>query len=161
MRRKEVTKQLGDQVMILGACKQLVDKVGTEELECTSTEELESSSTSEHESSNTEDQMIQMMKSFQAHLHNNETWSPKTIGITSKNIIGPNKKGATSSSSPSTKKKLVNRGELVRHCISRLANPRTWDMIVKNEFGVRKEEVKKQVNESKEQVNKGKRKMGD
>ncbi|GKB12675.1 hypothetical protein Tco_0846598, partial [Tanacetum coccineum] len=27
MRRKEVTKQLGDQVMILGACKQLVDKV--------------------------------------------------------------------------------------------------------------------------------------
>ncbi|GKA68407.1 hypothetical protein Tco_0768324 [Tanacetum coccineum] len=28
-----------------------------------------------------------------------ETWSPKTIGTTSKNIISPNKKGATSSSS--------------------------------------------------------------
>ncbi|GJV18586.1 hypothetical protein Tco_1367606 [Tanacetum coccineum] len=33
-----------------------------------------------------------------------ETWSPKTIGTTSK-------KGATSSSSPSTKKTIVNRGE--------------------------------------------------
>ncbi|GJV99672.1 hypothetical protein Tco_1554924 [Tanacetum coccineum] len=89
-----------------------------------------------------------------------ETWSPKTIGTTSKNIISPNKKGATSSSSPSTKKKLVNRGEPVRHCIIGLANPRTWDMIVKKEFGVRKEEVKKQVNESKEQV-KGKAASGD
>nr|GEW76162.1 hypothetical protein [Tanacetum cinerariifolium] len=48
-----------------------------------------------------------------------ETWRPKTIGTTSKNIIIPNKKGATSSSSPSTKKKLVNRGEPVRHCIIR------------------------------------------
>ncbi|GJT55858.1 probable 28S rRNA (cytosine(4447)-C(5))-methyltransferase [Tanacetum coccineum] len=81
-----------------------------------------------------------------------ETWSPKTIGATSKNIICPNKKGATSSSSPSTKKKLVNRGEPVRHCIIGLANPITWDMIVKKEFGVRKEEVKKQVNESMEQL---------
>ncbi|GJY02705.1 hypothetical protein Tco_0360857 [Tanacetum coccineum] len=82
------------------------------------------------------------------------TWSPKTIGTTSKNIISPNKKGATSSSSPSTKKKLVNRGKPVRHYNIRLANPITRDMIVKKEFGVRKEEVKK-VNESKEQVNKG------
>ncbi|GKB12283.1 hypothetical protein Tco_0846206, partial [Tanacetum coccineum] len=57
-----------------------------------------------------------------------ETWSSKTIGTTS---------------------------EPVRHCIIGLANPRTWDMIVKKEFEVRKEDVKKQVNESKEQVNKG------
>nr|GEW03500.1 hypothetical protein [Tanacetum cinerariifolium] len=71
------------------------------------------------------------------------TWSPITIGTTSKNIISPDKKGATSSSSPSTKKKLVNKGKPVRHCIIGLANPRTWDMIVKKEFGVRKEEVKK------------------
>nr|GEU30038.1 hypothetical protein [Tanacetum cinerariifolium] len=72
-----------------------------------------------------------------------ETWSPKTIGTTSKSITSPNKKGATSSSSPSTKKKLVNGGEPVRHCIIGLANPRTWDMIVKKEFEVRKENVKK------------------
>nr|GFD15013.1 hypothetical protein [Tanacetum cinerariifolium] len=90
-----------------------------------------------------------------------ETWSPKTIETTSKNIISPNKKGATSSSSPLTKKKLFNRGEPVRHCAIRLENPKTWDMIVKKEFGVRKAEVKKQVNESKEHVNKDKRKMDD
>nr|GEX88181.1 hypothetical protein [Tanacetum cinerariifolium] len=35
-----------------------------------------------------------------------ETWSPKTIGTTSKSIISLNKKGTTSSSSPSTKKNL-------------------------------------------------------
>nr|GFA23041.1 hypothetical protein [Tanacetum cinerariifolium] len=38
-----------------------------------------------------------------------ETWSPKTIRTTSKSIISLNKKGETSSFSPSTKKKLVNR----------------------------------------------------
>nr|GEY55339.1 hypothetical protein [Tanacetum cinerariifolium] len=38
---------------------------------------------------------------------NDETWSPKSIGTTSK-------KGATSSSSPSTKKTIVNRGEPVK-----------------------------------------------
>ncbi|GJU01084.1 hypothetical protein Tco_1111422, partial [Tanacetum coccineum] len=54
-----------------------------------------------------------------------ETWSHKTIGTTSKNIISPNKKGATNSFSPSTKKKLVNKDEPVRHCIIGLANPRT------------------------------------
>ncbi|GKC82214.1 hypothetical protein Tco_1137931 [Tanacetum coccineum] len=122
--------------------------LGTEELECTSTKELESSSTSEHESSSTEDDLDDS---------DDEEFSSSSAY---KNITGPNKKGATSSSSPSTKKKLVNRGELVRHCISRLANPRTWDMIVKKEYGVRKEEVKKQVNESKEQV-KGKAASGD
>nr|GEY09032.1 hypothetical protein [Tanacetum cinerariifolium] len=74
-----------------------------------------------------------------------ETWSPKTIGTTSK-------KGATSSSSPSTKKTIINRGEPVRHCIFGLANPKTCEMIRKKGFGVRKEEVKKQVSESKEQV---------
>ncbi|GJV92302.1 hypothetical protein Tco_1540115, partial [Tanacetum coccineum] len=62
------------------------------------------------------------------------TWSPKTIGTTSKNIISPNKKGATSSSSPSTKKKLVNRGKPVRHCILGLPNPKTCEMIHKKEF---------------------------
>nr|GEX34486.1 hypothetical protein [Tanacetum cinerariifolium] len=60
-----------------------------------------------------------------------EIWSPKTIGTTSKNIIDPNKKGTTSSSSPSTKKKLVNKGEPVRHCIIGLVDPITWDMTVK------------------------------
>nr|GEW81255.1 hypothetical protein [Tanacetum cinerariifolium] len=83
-----------------------------------------------------------------------ETWSPKTIRTTSK-------KGETSSSNPSTKKTIVNRGEPVRHCILGLENPKTREMIRKKEFEVRKEEVKKQVNESKEQVNKGKRKMDD
>ncbi|GKB81906.1 hypothetical protein Tco_0948801 [Tanacetum coccineum] len=102
---------------------------GIEELESSSTSELESSSTVEEVEDDKDDS-------------DDETWSP-------------NKKGATSSSSPSTKKKLINRGEPVRHCIIGLANPRSWDMIVKKEFRVRKEEVKKQVNESKEQVNKG------
>ncbi|GJW33348.1 hypothetical protein Tco_0053380 [Tanacetum coccineum] len=56
-----------------------------------------------------------------------ETWNLKTIGTTSK-------KGATSSSSPSTKKTIVNRGEPVRHCILGLPNPKTYEMIRKKEF---------------------------
>ncbi|GJR32410.1 reverse transcriptase domain-containing protein [Tanacetum coccineum] len=60
-----------------------------------------------------------------------ETWTPKPIGI--------------SSSTPSTKKTSVNRGEPVRHCIIRLVSPKTYELISKKEFGVRKE-----VNESKE-----------
>ncbi|GKC11229.1 hypothetical protein Tco_1008011, partial [Tanacetum coccineum] len=155
-----------------------------EELESSSTSELESSSTEDdsddEEFSSSSAELVTCIpvstkKIFSDEVEDDtdeeaednkddsddETWCPKTIGTTSKYIISPNKKGATSSSSPSTKKKLVNRGELVRHCIIGLANPRTWDMIVKKEFGVGKEEVKKQVNESKEQVNKGKRKMGD
>ncbi|GJR99791.1 RNA-directed DNA polymerase, eukaryota, reverse transcriptase zinc-binding domain protein [Tanacetum coccineum] len=61
-----------------------------------------------------------------------ETWTPKPIG--------------TSSSTPSTKKTSVNRGEPVRHCIIGLVSPKTYELISKKEFGVRKE-----VNESKEQ----------
>nr|GEW38042.1 hypothetical protein [Tanacetum cinerariifolium] len=81
-----------------------------------------------------------------------ETWNPKTIGTTSK-------KGATSSSSTSTKKTIVNRGEPVRHCIIGLANPKTCEMIRNKKFKVRKEEVKKQVSESKEHVNKALQKV--
>nr|GEX60784.1 hypothetical protein [Tanacetum cinerariifolium] len=164
--------------------------LGTEELECTSTEELESSSTTELESSSTEDDsddeefssssaelvtctLVLIKKSFSDEVEDDteeevedetdkeaeddtddETWSPKTIILTSKN-------GETSSSSPSTKKTIVNRGEQVRHCILGLANPKTREMIRKKEFGFKKDEVKKQVNKSKEQVNKGKRKMND
>ncbi|GJT96482.1 hypothetical protein Tco_1092000 [Tanacetum coccineum] len=85
-----------------------------------------------------------------------ETWTPKPIG--------------TSSSTPSTKKTSVNRGEPVRHCIIGLVSPKTYELISKKEFGVRKEvneskeqvnKGKERVNESKELVNKGKRKMYD
>nr|GEW52027.1 hypothetical protein [Tanacetum cinerariifolium] len=156
----------------------------TEELESSSTSELESSSTEDdsddEEFSSSSAELVTCIpvstkKSFSDDFEDDtneeaeddkddsddETLSPKTIGTASKSIISPNKKGATSSSRPSTKKKLVNRGEPVRHCIIGLANPRTWDMIVKKDFGFKKEEVKKQVNKSKEQVNKGKRKMYD
>ncbi|GJU64196.1 reverse transcriptase zinc-binding domain-containing protein [Tanacetum coccineum] len=64
-----------------------------------------------------------------------ETWSPKTIGTTSK-------KRATSSSSPSTKKTIVNRGEPVRHCILGLANPKTCEMIHKKEFELRRRSLR-------------------
>ncbi|GJT49731.1 hypothetical protein Tco_0975888, partial [Tanacetum coccineum] len=76
-----------------------------------------------------------------------ETWTPK--------------KEATSSSRRSKKKKVVKRGEPVRHCIIGLCSPKTYDMIGKKDFGVRKEDDKKDVNENKAQVNKGKRKMVD
>nr|GFB84804.1 hypothetical protein [Tanacetum cinerariifolium] len=153
--------------------------LGTEELECTSTAKLESSSTAKLESSSTKDDSdnedfsssstelvtctpIITKKSFSNEVEDDteeeakddtdeeveddsddETWSPKTIGTTSK-------KGATSSLSSSTKKTIVNRGEPLRHCILGLANPKTCKMIRKKEFGVRKEDVKKQVNGSKE-----------
>ncbi|GJX51264.1 hypothetical protein Tco_0278109 [Tanacetum coccineum] len=89
-----------------------------------------------------------------------ELWSLKTIGTTTKKFISPKIKGASSNSTPSTKK-LVKRSEPIRNCIIGLANNKTWEMIVNKEFEVKKEEVKDQVKESKEQVKKGKRKMGD
>nr|GFA76324.1 hypothetical protein [Tanacetum cinerariifolium] len=61
-------------------------------------------------------------------------------------------KEATSSSMRSKKKKVVKRGEPVRHCIIGLCNPKTYDMIGKKDFGVRKEDDKKDVNENKAQV---------
>nr|GEY40361.1 hypothetical protein [Tanacetum cinerariifolium] len=63
----------------------------------------------------------------------------------------PNKE-ATSSSRRSKKKKVVKRGEPVRHCIIGLCSPKTYDMIGKKDFGVRKEDDKKDVNEKKAQV---------
>ncbi|GKE49134.1 hypothetical protein Tco_1480392 [Tanacetum coccineum] len=140
---------------------------GIEELESSSTSELESSSTGddsddeEFSSSSEDDTEEEAEDDTDEEVEDDteddtddETWSPKTIGTTSK-------KGATSSSSPSTKKTIVNRGEPVRHCILGLPNPKTCEMIRKKEFRVMKEDVKKQVNESNEQVNKGKRKMDD
>nr|GEY14042.1 hypothetical protein [Tanacetum cinerariifolium] len=58
-----------------------------------------------------------------------ETWIPK--------------KEASSSSRRSKKKKVVKRGEPVRHCIIGLCSPKTYDMIGKKDFGVRKEDDKK------------------
>ncbi|GJS07710.1 hypothetical protein Tco_0364506, partial [Tanacetum coccineum] len=89
-----------------------------------------------------------------------ELWSPKTIGTNTKNLICLKMKGASSNSTPSTKK-LVKSSEPIRNCIIGLANNKTLEMIINKEFGVKKEEVKDQVKESKEQVKKGKRKMGD
>nr|GFA58394.1 hypothetical protein [Tanacetum cinerariifolium] len=63
----------------------------------------------------------------------------------------PNKE-ATSSSRRSKKKKVVKGGEPVRHCIIGLCSPKTYDMIGKKYFGVRKEDDKKDVNENKAQV---------
>ncbi|GJZ56629.1 replication protein A 70 kDa DNA-binding subunit D [Tanacetum coccineum] len=80
-----------------------------------------------------------------------ELWSPKTTGTTAKNLISPKMKGASSNSTPSTKKQLVKSSELVRNCIIGLGNNKTWEMIVNKEFGVKKEKVKDQVKESKEQ----------
>nr|GEY62038.1 hypothetical protein [Tanacetum cinerariifolium] len=67
-----------------------------------------------------------------------ETWIPK--------------KEASSSSKRSKKKKVVKRGEPVRHCIIGLCSPKTYDMIGKKDFEVRKEDDKKDVNENKAQV---------
>ncbi|GJT63700.1 hypothetical protein Tco_1015180 [Tanacetum coccineum] len=133
---------------------------GIEELESSSTSELESSSTGddsddeEFSSSSEDDTEEEAEDDTDEEAEDDteddtddETWSPKTIGTTSK-------KGATSSSSPSTKKTIVNRGEPVRHCILGLPNPKTCEMIRKKEFRVTKEDVKKQVNDSNEQVNK-------
>ncbi|GJU68440.1 hypothetical protein Tco_1254699 [Tanacetum coccineum] len=91
---------------------------------------------------------------------NDELWSPKTIGTTTKKFISPKIKGASSNSTPSTKK-LVKRSEPIRNCIIGLANNKTWEMIVNKEFGVKKEEVKDQVKESKEQVKKGNSQVKD
>nr|GFB00740.1 hypothetical protein [Tanacetum cinerariifolium] len=67
-----------------------------------------------------------------------ETWIPK--------------KEATSSSRRSKNKKVVKRGEPLRHCIIGLCCPKTYDMIGKKDFGVRKEDDKKDVNENKVHV---------
>nr|GEZ42582.1 hypothetical protein [Tanacetum cinerariifolium] len=63
----------------------------------------------------------------------------------------PNKE-ATSSSRRSKKKKVVKRGEPLRHCIIGLCSPKTYDMIGKKDFGIRKEDDKKDVNENKARV---------
>nr|GEX20266.1 hypothetical protein [Tanacetum cinerariifolium] len=63
----------------------------------------------------------------------------------------PNKE-ATSSSKRSKKKKVVKRGKPVRHCIIGLCSPKTYDMIGKKDFRVRKEDDKKYVNENKAHV---------
>ncbi|GKA99333.1 hypothetical protein Tco_0827270 [Tanacetum coccineum] len=89
--------------------------------------------------------------------YNDELWSPKTIGTTAKNLISPKMKGASSNSTPSTKKQLVKSSEPIRNCIIGLGNNKTWEMIVYKEFGVKKKKVKDQVKESKEQVKKGKK----
>ncbi|GJT69399.1 hypothetical protein Tco_1028685 [Tanacetum coccineum] len=78
-----------------------------------------------------------------------ELWSPKTIGTNTKNLISLKMKGASSNSTPSTKK-LVKSSEPIRNCIIGLANNKTLEMIINKEFGVKKEEVKDQVKESKE-----------
>ncbi|GJS83556.1 hypothetical protein Tco_0750097 [Tanacetum coccineum] len=67
-----------------------------------------------------------------------ELWSPKTIGTTTKKFSSPKIKGASSNSTSSTKK-LVKRSEPIRNCIIGLANNKTWEMIVNKEFGVKKE----------------------
>ncbi|GJU80562.1 hypothetical protein Tco_1282927 [Tanacetum coccineum] len=131
---------------------------GIKELESSSTSELESLSTGddsydeEFSSSSEDDTKEEAEDDTDEEAEDDieddtddETWSPKTIVTTSK-------KGATSSSSPSTKKTIVNRGEPVRHCILRLPNLKTCEMIRQKEFQVTKEDVKKQVNDSNEQL---------
>ncbi|GJS20100.1 hypothetical protein Tco_0448732 [Tanacetum coccineum] len=115
-----------------------------------SSSELECSSTSELEYEESDDGK-----------DDDELWSPKSIGTTSKNLISPKIKGASSNSTPSTKKQLVKSSEPIRNCIIGLANNKTWEIIVNKKIGVKKEEVKEQVKESKEHVKKGKRKMSD
>ncbi|GJT20210.1 hypothetical protein Tco_0878916 [Tanacetum coccineum] len=130
---------------------------GIEELESSSTSKLESSSTGDDSDDEefsslseddreeeAEDDTDEEAEDDTEDDTDDETWSPKTIGTTSN-------KGATSSSSPSRKKTIVNRGEPVRHCILGLPNPKTCEMIRKKEFRVTKEDVKKQVNDSNEQ----------
>ncbi|GKD87485.1 hypothetical protein Tco_1358639, partial [Tanacetum coccineum] len=53
-----------------------------------------------------------------------ELWSPKTIGTTTKKFISPKMKRASSNSTPSTKK-LVKSSEPIRNCIIGLANNKT------------------------------------
>ncbi|GJV38187.1 hypothetical protein Tco_1410664 [Tanacetum coccineum] len=88
-----------------------------------------------------------------------ELWSPKSIR-TSKSLRSPKMKGASSKSTPTTKKLVVKSSEPIRNCIIGLANKITQEMIVNKTFGVKKEQVKEQVNEDKKQVKKGKRKLG-
>ncbi|GKF31025.1 hypothetical protein Tco_0100823, partial [Tanacetum coccineum] len=85
-----------------------------------------------------------------------ELWSPKSIGTTSKSLLSPKMKGTSNKSTPTTKKLVVKRSEPIRNCIIGLANNKTWEVIVNKEFRVKKEQVK----ENKEQVKKGKRKLG-
>ncbi|GKG49173.1 hypothetical protein Tco_0515625, partial [Tanacetum coccineum] len=75
---------------------------------------------------------------------------------TADELISPKMMGASSNSTPSTKKQLVKSSEPIRNCIIGLANNKTWEMIVNKEFGVNKEEVKEQVKESNEQVKESK-----
>ncbi|GKD51748.1 hypothetical protein Tco_1280724 [Tanacetum coccineum] len=82
--------------------------------------------------------------------YDDELWSPKSIGTTSKSLISPKMKGTSSKSTPTTKKLVVKKSEPIRNCIIGLANNETWEMIVNKTFGVKKEQVKEQVKENKE-----------
>nr|GEW17530.1 putative reverse transcriptase domain-containing protein [Tanacetum cinerariifolium] len=88
--------------------------------------------------------------------YDDELWSPKSIGTTSKSLISLKMKGTSSKSTPTTNKLDVKSSEPRRNCIIGLAINKTWEMIVNKKFRVKKEQVK----ENKEQMKKGKRKLG-
>ncbi|GJR70933.1 hypothetical protein Tco_0016998 [Tanacetum coccineum] len=72
-----------------------------------------------------------------------ELWSPKSIGTTSKSLRSPKMKGTSSKSTPTTTKLVVKSSEPIMNCIIELANITTWEMIVNKTFGVKKEQIKK------------------
>ncbi|GKB55506.1 hypothetical protein Tco_0906259 [Tanacetum coccineum] len=51
-----------------------------------------------------------------------ELWSPKSIGTTSKSLLSPKIKETSSKSTPTTKKLVVKRSKPIRNCIIGLTN---------------------------------------
>ncbi|GJZ34078.1 hypothetical protein Tco_0579514 [Tanacetum coccineum] len=173
------------EVIVIGLSSSELECSSTSELECSSTSESSSSELSSYvssydESSSSDESGCLEKSDVNDHdeeeideedeidegddeIHkeaddgkdDDELWSPKSIRTTSKNLISLKMKGASSNSTPSTKKQLVKSNEPIRNCIIGLANNKIWEMIVNKKFGVKKEEVKEQVKESKEQVKKG------
>ncbi|GJY55485.1 retrovirus-related pol polyprotein from transposon TNT 1-94, partial [Tanacetum coccineum] len=125
------------------------------ELECSSTLELESSSTSKLDFPSF-DKLSSYLSSSEDGKDDSddELWSPKSIGTTSKSLFSPKMKGTSSKSTPTTKKLVVKSSEPIRNCIIGLENNTTWEMIVNKKFEVKKEQVEEQDNEEKEHVKK-------
>ncbi|GJV44953.1 hypothetical protein Tco_1429489 [Tanacetum coccineum] len=72
-----------------------------------------------------------------------EFWTPKSKGTSSKSLRTPKSKGTSRNSIPTTKKFVVKSSVPIRNCCIGLANKSTWEMIVNKTFGVQKEQVRK------------------
>nr|GEX31384.1 copia protein [Tanacetum cinerariifolium] len=117
------------EVIVIGSSSSELECSSTSELECSSTSELEFLNHDEEEIDEEDDEIDEESESIEKDDYDDELWSRKSIGTTSRSLISPKMKRTTSKS----------RINPIRNCIIGLANNKTWEMMVNKKFEVKKE----------------------